>query len=68
VLHLDRSHPSVLTSLELPVAKVNSTPALNWCVVDWEACKEELVARLRDLPAPAILSLEEEFQGAVCQE
>jgi hypothetical protein len=58
-------HMPILTVLDLPLERKVSPPSYNFRMADWKVFNEELAARLVDIPLPAILTTEVDFQNAV---
>jgi hypothetical protein len=58
-------HVPILTILELPAPRINSSPTYNFWMTDWDDFREELGIRIADIPAPTIISNNAQFQAAV---
>jgi hypothetical protein len=58
-------HVPILTVIDLPLECKVSPPSPNFRMTDWKIFNEELEARLVDIPLPATLKTEAEFQDAV---
>ena len=58
-------HVLILTTLELPVEQVDSTPSYNFQAVEWDKFHEELARRLLEMPEPGTLDTTSDYETAV---
>ena len=58
-------HVPILTVLELPANRTTTPPSYNFCLTNWGAFRDELQARLVDIPHPTPLSSTDALQNAV---
>ena len=58
-------HVPILTVIELPIEQVQVAPSYNFREAEWDDFRDELEARLADIPSPAVLSTEGDFSEVV---
>ncbi|KZV70473.1 hypothetical protein PENSPDRAFT_559635, partial [Peniophora sp. CONT] len=58
-------HVPILTTLEIPLEKRPPEPKRNIRMTNWDAFRKHLSARLSHLPAPAVITTQDELDTAV---